>query len=55
VTTFDSLAERVRRGVGQASKAEALGALTVAELAKQPEVLGVEFLRRARFAADVQT
>src|SRR5712691_11371160 len=50
VRTFDSLTERVRRGIGRPSKAEALRALLVAEVAKQPGVLGVELLRRARLA-----
>jgi transposase len=50
VRTFDSLAERVRRGIGRPSKAEAFRALLVAELARQPWVLGVELLRRARLA-----
>lgn len=50
VTSLDSLAERVRRGIGRPPKAEAFRALLVAELAKQPGVLGVELLRRARLA-----
>jgi transposase len=50
VTSFDSDAERLRRGVGRPAKAEAWRALLVAELAKQPGVLGVELLRRARLA-----
>ena len=50
VTALDSDAERRRRGVGRPSKAEALRALLMAELAKQPGVLGVELLRRARLA-----
>lgn len=50
VTTFDSIAERLRRGIGRPSKAEAFRALLVAELAKQPNVRGVELLRRARDA-----
>ncbi len=50
VTALDSDAERRRRGVGRPSKAEAFRALLMAELAKQPGVLGVELLRRARLA-----
>lgn len=50
VMGFDSLAERVRRAIGRPSKAEAFRALLVAELAKQPNVRGVELLRRARDA-----
>jgi transposase len=50
VATFDSVAERVRRCIGRPSKAEAFRALLVGELAKQPRVLGVELLRRARLA-----
>lgn len=50
VTMLDSVAERVRRGIGRPSKAEAFRALLVAELAKQPNVRGVELLRRARDA-----
>jgi transposase len=48
VATLDSAAERVRRGIGRPSKAEAFRSLLAAELAKQPEVRGVELLRRAR-------
>jgi len=50
VTTLDSLAERVHRGIGRPSTVEAFRPLLVAELAKQPGVLGVELLRRARLA-----
>jgi transposase len=50
VTTFDTVGERVCRGIGRPSTVEAFRALVVAELAKQPEVLGVELLRRARLA-----
>lgn len=50
VMGFDSLAERVRRAIGRPSKAGAFRALLVAELAKQPNVRGVELLRRARDA-----
>jgi len=50
VTTFDTPAERGQRGIGRTSKAEAFRALLGAELAKQPNVRGVELLRRARLA-----
>ena len=50
VTALDSLAERVHRGIGRPSTVEAFRPLLVAELAKQPGVLGVELLRRARLA-----
>ncbi len=50
VSSFDSTAERARRCVGRPAKAEAFRALLVGELAKQPGVLGVELLRRARLA-----
>ena len=50
MTTLDSLAERVHRGIGRPSTVEAFRPLLVAELAKQPGVLGVELLRRARLA-----
>jgi transposase len=50
VTTLDTSAERMRRGVGRPSTGEVFRALLVAELAKQPDVRGVELLRRARLA-----
>jgi len=50
VTALDGPAERARRGIGRPSKAAAFRALLVSELAKQPGVLGVELLRRARLA-----
>lgn len=50
VTGLDSLSERVRRGVGRPSGVEALRPLLLGELTKQPGVLGVELLRRARLA-----
>jgi hypothetical protein len=50
VPMLDSVAERVRRGIGRPSKAEAFRALLVVELAKEPNVRGVELLRRARRA-----
>jgi transposase len=48
VVSVDTVSERVRRGVGRPSAVEAFRSLLVAELAKQPGVLGVELLRRAR-------
>ncbi|MCZ2094809.1 MAG: hypothetical protein LC121_00780 [Anaerolineae bacterium] len=48
VATLDTAGERVRRGVGRPGKVEAFREFLAAELAKQPGVLGVELLRRAR-------
>lgn len=48
VTTFDTAAERAKRRVGRPSKAEPFRALLVAELTREPELLAVELLRRAR-------
>ena len=50
VKTLDTAGERVRCGVGRPSKVEAIRGAVVAEIAKQPGVLGVELLRRARLA-----
>jgi transposase len=50
VSSVDNIAERQRRGVGRPSRLEPFRALLQAELAKQPEVAGVELLRRARLA-----
>jgi transposase len=50
VATLDTSGERLRRGVGRPSKAAAMRELLVAEIAKQPGVLSVELLRRARLA-----
>jgi transposase len=50
VTTLDTAGERARRGVGRPSKVEAFRGLLVGELARQPDVLAVELLRRARLA-----
>ncbi len=50
VVGVDTAAERARRGVGRPSKAEAFRSKLVAELAAEPELLGVELLRRARLA-----
>ena len=50
VMTLDTAGERARRGVGRPSKVEAFRTLLVAELARQPDVLAVELLRRARLA-----
>jgi transposase len=48
VATFDTDAERARRGIGRPSKAEPFRSLLVGELADQPDVLAVELLRRAK-------
>jgi len=48
VTSFDTDAERTRRRVGRPSKAEPFRQFLVGELAKEPELLAVELLRRAR-------
>jgi transposase len=48
VTSFDTDAERGRRRVGRPSKAEPLRPFIVAELAKEPELMALELLRRAR-------
>ena len=48
VTSFDTDAERVRRGIGRPSKAEPFRSLLVGDLAVQPDVLAVELFRRAK-------
>jgi transposase len=48
VTQVDNEAERARRGVGRPSKAEPFRALVVEQLTKEPALLSVELLRRAR-------
>jgi transposase len=50
VMTLDTAGERTRRRIGRPSKVEAFRALLGAEMAKQPEVLAVELLRRAQLA-----
>ena len=50
VSSFDAEAERVRRRIGRPSKVEPFRPLLVGELAKQPDVLAVELLRRAQLA-----
>jgi hypothetical protein len=50
VRSLDSVGERTRRGVGRTSKLEAFRGLLVAELARQPDVMAVELLHRARLA-----
>ena len=47
---MDNVAERMRRGVGRPSKAEPFRGLVVELLAKEPELLSLEVLRRARLA-----
>jgi transposase len=48
VASFDTEAERERRGIGRPSKAEPFRSFLIAELAAQPDVLAVELLRRAK-------
>lgn len=48
VSHVDDLAERVRRKVGRPSKAEAFRGFVVEQLTKEPELLSLEVLRRAR-------
>lgn len=50
VMKLEAAAERARRRIGRPSKVEPFGALLAAEIAKQPDVLAVELLRRARLA-----
>jgi len=50
VRTFDTAGEQARRRIGRPSTVEAFRSLIVAELARQPGVLAVELLRRARLA-----
>jgi transposase len=48
VVSFDTLAERTKRGIGRPSKAEPFRSFLVSELIAQPDVLAVELLRRAK-------
>lgn len=48
VASFDTDAERHRRRLGRPSKAEPFRSFLVGELAKQPDVMALELLRRAR-------
>jgi hypothetical protein len=48
VSHIDNDAERVRRKVGRPSKAEPLRGFVVSLLAKEPKLLSLEVLRRAR-------
>jgi transposase len=48
VTTLDTVGERARRRIGRPSKVEVFRAFLAAEITKQPGVLAVELLRRAR-------
>ena len=48
VSALDTAAQHTPRRIGCPSKVEALRSFVVAELAKQPELLSVELLRRAR-------
>jgi transposase len=48
VLSFDTQAERNRRKVGRPSKAEPLRPFLISELAKDPELMALELLRRSR-------
>lgn len=48
VTSFDVEAERERRKIGRPSKADPFRSMLVAELAKEPDVMALELLRRAK-------
>ena len=48
IASFDTGAERSKRGVGRPSKAEPFRKFLVGELVKQPDVMALELLRRAR-------
>lgn len=48
IDSFDTKAEVAKRGVGRPSKAEPFRSFLVSELAKQPDVMALELLRRAR-------
>ncbi len=48
VTSFDTGAERLKRGVGRPSKAGPFRQFLVSELVQQPDVMALELLRRAR-------
>ena len=50
VMTVDNAGERAQRRIGRPSKVEAYRVMLGAEIAKQPDVLAVELLRRARLA-----
>lgn len=50
VESFDTDGDRERRGAGRPSKAAAFRSLLVAELAKDPHVMALELLRRAKLA-----
>jgi transposase len=48
IASFDTEAEVAKRGVGRPSKAEPFRSFLVGELVKQPDVMALELLRRAR-------
>jgi transposase len=50
VTSLDSAAERERRSVGRPSKAEPFRGFVVEQLTKEPDLISLEILRRARLA-----
>jgi transposase len=50
VSDVDNGAERERRGIGRPSKAEPFRAFLVEQLTKEPDLLSLEILRRAKLA-----
>ena len=50
ISTIDDAAERARRGIGRRSKTEPFRKFVVDVLAKEPELLSLEIVRRARLA-----
>jgi transposase len=48
VTSFDAEVERERRRIGRPSKAEPFRTFLVGELSKEPDLMSLELLRRAR-------
>src|SRR5579864_2361026 len=50
IVTIDDVAERKRRGIGRPSKAEPYRALVTEIVTKEPELMSLEILRRARAA-----
>jgi transposase len=50
VITLDNEAERARRRIGRPSKSEPYRSLVVEQLAKEPELISLEILRRAKLS-----
>ena len=48
VSSIDNEAERIRRKIGRPSKAEPFRGFVVEQLTKEPELISLEILRRAR-------